>query len=105
MHQLMRLLIEQCQPDYGTVLSRRFDDAAGIWDTENKIYITAPGWFTYVADPKASIVIPSDITKETLPNGGTLMTLMDEFPDVDNPEHVATAIRVRDHLIAANNLQ
>lgn len=91
----MKEVIEYCQPKHGFVISHPFWEAVEL---EDEPIGTCPiGWLTYLADPAVNNLLPSDVEREALSTGGTLITLKHSpLPSPDNEEDVANAIRIRD---------
>jgi hypothetical protein len=62
-------------------------------------------WLTYLSQPLASrIVPPEDTCVERMENGGLLFIATKEPFDVQNPIHMAAAVRIRDALGPINDL-
>ena len=94
---LMKVVIEYCQPQHGYVISHPFWEAVEL---EGEPIGTCPiGWLTYLANQAVSNQLPSDVEREVLSTGGTLITLKHPLPSAENEADVASAIRIRDALL------
>lgn len=95
---LMKVVIEYCQPQHGYAISHPFWEAVEL---EGEPIGTCPiGWLTYLADASANDLLPPDVEREVQSTGGTLITLKHSPPpSTDNPEDIANAIRIRDILM------
>jgi len=92
---LMKVVIAYCEPREGFVISHPFWEAV---ESEDEPVGTCPiGWLTYLADPAVNDLLPSDVEREKLSTGGILIILKhNPPPSPENPEDVASAIRIRD---------
>jgi hypothetical protein len=62
------------------------------------------GWMTWFKDAKVAKALPKKAERETLANG-VLVTTTRELLSAENPDHVATARKVRDSLLQQGYLQ
>lgn len=104
--ELMKLLVEHCQPDNGFMTYGHIIDMVKLeYETQiskkikrNHTVTHTIGWLNYFTDPAVNQRLPDDIDREVLATGGTLFSLKRSIPSVDNEEDVAIAMRIRDAL-------
>jgi len=89
---LMQLIVEFWKPAQAIVTSSDFNEEA--FDSKQPM-----GWITYVADPKAREVVPSNIVCEPF-GDGALLTIAEAMPDAGDVFALARIRNVRDALRA-----
>ncbi|MDR2121453.1 MAG: immunity 52 family protein [Tannerella sp.] len=90
---LLKINIDLVNPYYATISSFEFRKKANQKDDKFKI-----GWINYFSDKQTASLLPKDVSKEVLPNGGVIFWLSEERTVSTNETLVAKATEIRNIL-------
>lgn len=101
---LLKKVVNYSQPERGYIMSQEFRkkvakyyEGKELSTLSGKIFV---GWLTYSASPAIDKVLPTDVDREVLPNGGTLIVLKQSLPSAESEEDILTATKIQDVLCA-----
>lgn len=103
--RLLALTVKVWNPEAVFVTSKSFRDKVDFKDDAVYDENWQVGWLTYLENPEATAALPPEIAHEPLDASGVLITTTREIASATNPEHVATALLIRDTLHARGLLQ
>lgn len=103
--RLLTFTVNFWHPEAALVRSDSFGDKVDFPDRDLDNANWNIGWLTYLENPAVAAVLPPTIEHEMLDAGGVLITTAREAVSATNPEHVSTALQIRDTLHERGLLQ